>query len=98
MKRGGCVYIMTNKRHSVLYTGVTADLSRRVTEHREKKDPASFTARYNCDILIYYVSFHHIEEAIAEETRIKGLSRSKKLNLINGINPSWKDLFPDLID
>lgn len=98
MKKGGCVYIMTNKRHSVLYTGVTASLDKRVIEHKEKKDPKSFTARYNCDTLIYYESFHHIEEAIAEETRIKGLNRSKKLNLIFAMNPLWKDLYPDLIE
>jgi putative endonuclease len=98
MKHGGCVYILTNKRRTVLYTGVTASLSRRVWEHKEKIDPKSFSAKYNCDTLVYYKPFHHIEDAIVEETRIKGLSRSKKDNLINSMNPEWKDLYPDLVE
>jgi putative endonuclease len=53
MKKGGYVYIMTNRWHTVLYIGVTASLSRRVLEHKEKLDPRSFTAQYNCDKLIY---------------------------------------------
>jgi putative endonuclease len=90
--------MMTNKRRTVLYTGVTASLSRRVSEHKEKRDPSCFTARYNCDVLVYYASFHSIEEAIGEETRIKGLSRSKKDKLVNAMNPGWKDLFFDLVE
>jgi putative endonuclease len=92
MKRGGYVYIMTNQRHTVFYTGVTASLYRRVQEHKEKRDPHSFTARYNCDKLIYFNGFQHIEEAITEEKRIKGLRREKKLKLIEAINPNWNDL------
>ncbi len=84
---------MTNKRHSVLYTGVTADLRSRVHDHKTKRDPKSFTARYNCDILAYAIHFTHIEEAIAEENRIKQLSRSKKLDLIFAMNPLWQDLY-----
>jgi putative endonuclease len=98
MKRGGSTYILTNKRHSVLYTGVTGDLRGRVYDHKTKRDPKSFTARYNCDILVYHISFSTIEEAIAEENRIKQLSRAKKLDLIFGMNPLWKDLYDSLED
>jgi len=96
MKKGGYVYIITNRWHTVLYTGVTASLTRRVMQHKDKMNPRSFTAKYNCDVLIYYCGFHSIEEAIAEETRIKGLNRKKKFALITEMNPLWKDLYPDL--
>jgi putative endonuclease len=98
MKKGGCVYILTNKRKSVLYVGVTSDLKRRIEEHKNKIDNKCFTARYNCDILIYYKGFHSIEEAINEEKRIKGGSRKRKLDLIFKMNPLWKDLFDDIDD
>lgn len=98
MKRGGTVYIMANPRRTVLYIGVTEDLARRVLEHRDKRDPKSFTARYNCTVLVYFENFHHIEEAISEEKRLKSLLRSKKEDLINSVNPLWKDLFETLID
>ena len=96
MKKGGYVYILTNKWKTVLYTGVTSSLSRRVLEHQEKLNPTSFTAKYLCDILIYYKGFQHIEEAIAEEKRIKGLSRMKKVAIIEKLNPEWNDLFNSL--
>ena len=85
MKHGGYVYIVTKKWNKVLYTGVTSSLSKRILEHKEKLHPDSFTAKYNCDKLVYYIGFHHIEEAIAEETRIKGWRRSKKIELIVSI-------------
>ncbi|MBS1593440.1 MAG: GIY-YIG nuclease family protein [Bacteroidetes bacterium] len=87
---------MTNKRHSVLYTGVTADLRSRMHDYKTKRNPKSFATRYNCDILVYYIHFTHIEEAIAEENRIKQLSRAKKLDLIFAMNPLWKDLYDTL--
>ena len=98
MKKGGYVYILTNKVRSVLYVGVTSDLRKRIAEHREKADPMSFTAKYNCDTLVYYIGFHHIVEAIAEEKRIKGGSRKKKLDLIFEMNPLWKDLYDEIVD
>lgn len=67
MNKGGCVYIVTNNNHTTLYVGVSSDLYARVVEHREKKYPRSFTARYNLVKLVYYQSFNFIEEAIAEE-------------------------------
>ena len=95
MIKGGAVYIMTNVLKSVLYTGVTSDLIRRVQEHMNKKYPLSFTAKYNVDILVYYHWFPSIEEAIVEEKRIKGGSRNKKCLLINTINPLWKNLWEE---
>src|SRR5690349_20679151 len=98
MKRGGTVYIMTNKNYIVYYVGVTSDLMSRVMQHKEKKFPQSFTARYNADILIYFETFATIEEAIARGKQLKKYSRMKKRTLIEQMNPSWKDLFEDIKD
>ncbi len=89
-------YIVTNKNHTVLYTGVTSDLRKRILEHRYKMYPHSFTARYNADQLVYYEAFFDIGEAIAREKQIKAGSRQKKNDLINSFNPEWRDLFEDL--
>jgi putative endonuclease len=94
--RGGCVYILTNQNHSVLYTGVTSNLRGRVWDHKHKSYPRSFTAKYNCSKLIYYNFFPTIQEAIAEEKRIKAGSRMAKIKLIDGINPQWRDLYQDI--
>lgn len=96
MEKGGAVYILTNKYNKVLYTGVTSDLAIRIIEHKEKHYKNSFTAKYNVDKLVYYIGFHTIEEAIAEEKRIKGGSRKQKINLIESINPHWNDLSDEL--
>lgn len=93
MIRGGCIYMMTNQHKSVLYTGVTSDLIRRVQEHMSHHYPESFTARYNVEILIYYESFAYIEEAILMEKRIKKWSRKKKEALIHSMNPNWENLW-----
>lgn len=98
MRHGGCVYIITNQYNKVLYTGVTADLRARIWEHKTKFYPTGFTAKYNCNKIIWYESFHHIEEAIAREKQIKGGSRKDKEALINGMNPAWKDLWDDIQD
>jgi putative endonuclease len=95
--KGGCVYIMTNKTHRVLYTGVTSELTARVWKHKNKYYPKSFTAKYNCDKLVYYYFYPRIEEAIAAEKSIQAGSRKNKINLINSINPGWLDLYDDLI-
>ena|SRR5689334_13961622 len=86
-----CVYILTNSRHTVLYTGVTNNLERRVLEHRTQLGSA-FTKKYNINQLVYYESGDDINDAIAREKQIKAGSRQDKINLINGINPEWKDL------
>lgn len=90
------VYIMTNKHNTVLYTGVTNDVVRRVYEHREKISGQSFTARYNVHKLVYYEFFEDAYNAIAREKQIKAGSRAKKVKLIDDMNPEWKDLFDAL--
>ena len=97
MKRGGSVYILTNRPRGVLYVGVSSELLGRVTEHRMKVFPDSFTARYNLDKLVYYEDFEFIEEAIAREKQLKGGSRAKKIALIEGFNPRWVDLYEVLM-
>jgi len=97
MGQGGCVYIMTNTRHSVFYTGVTSDLSGRVSQHKNKVYPDSFTAKYNCIKLVYYFAYFRIEEAIAAEKAIKGGSRQSKVTLINNLNPQWNDLYEEIV-
>jgi len=96
MEQGGCVYIMTNARHSVFYTGVTSDLLSRISEHKNKVYPNSFTAKYNCDKLVYYFAYFRIEEAIAAEKAIKGGSRQNKIDLVNNLNPQWADLYEEI--
>ena len=90
---GGWVYMMCSLNHSTIYTGVTSNLPSRVYEHKHKLFPKSFSSKYNCIKLVYYNRFERIEEAIAEEKRIKGGSRKKKEDLINSMNPEWKDLY-----
>jgi putative endonuclease len=96
MKYGGCVYIIANHSHSVLYIGVTSNLFARVAEHKEKKYPDSFTAKYNCNKLLYYESFMRIEEAIYREKQLKKWKRTWKEKLIASMNPGWIDLFDSL--
>ena len=88
-------YIMTNVHNRVLYTGVTSDLKRRVYQHREKC-VGSFTAWYNVNKLVYYEVFSDPYNAISREKQLKGGSRRKKLDLINGANSNWRDLYDEL--
>jgi putative endonuclease len=88
----GFIYILTNKYKSVLYTGVTSNLKERIEQHKHRKHPDSFSARYNLSKLIYYERLDTIGEAIIREKKIKGGSRKKKLDLINSTNPEWNDL------
>ena len=96
MERGGSVYIITNTHHPVFYTGVTSNLYSRTHQHKTKHYPKSFTARYNCDKLVYFESFPSIVEAIAREKQLKKYRREKKVALIIQMNPEWRDLFDDL--
>ncbi len=82
------VYILTNKARTVLYTGVTNNLGRRLQEHKEKINPSSFTARYNAHYLVYYEHFTWIQLAISREKEIKLMRRSSKIELIKNFNPS----------
>jgi putative endonuclease len=89
------VYIMTNARNTALYTGVTNDLTRRVQEHKDKL-VEGFTKKYNITKLVYFETFDDSRTAIAREKQLKGGSRQKKLDLVNGINPEWRDLSDEL--
>ena len=95
MERGGCIYIMTNVFNTVLYIGVTSDLFSRVSDHKNKKYPDSFTAKYNCNKLVLYEMFPTIEEAIGREKQLKKWKREWKNKLIQDTNPDWKDLFSE---
>ena len=88
----GYVYILFNKRNGTLYTGVTSDLIKRVYEHKTKVSKG-FTSRYSVDKLGYYEESDSIISAIEREKQIKGGSRKKKLELIESMNPDWKDLY-----
>jgi putative endonuclease len=90
-----CVYIMTNKNNTVLYTGVTNDLRRRVMEHKTGKG-GGFTSRYKITKLVYFECGDDVNAAIEREKQIKGGSRQKKIDLVNEMNPDWRDLFEDL--
>jgi len=94
----GFVYIMTNKNNTVLYTGVTSDLPKRVREHQEKVYELSFTSKYNLNKLVYWESFQEIGDAIFREKQIKAGSRQKKINLISSLNPEWRDLAENIKD
>ena len=87
---------MASQRGGTLYTGVTANLPRRAFEHREGL-VKGFTAKYGCKILVWYELHESMIEAIAREKQIKGGSRAKKLALIEGLNPEWKDLYDQLV-
>jgi putative endonuclease len=89
------IYIMTSKSNTVLYTGVTNDLRRRVYEHKEKLIEG-FTKKYQIRKLVYYEILRDTESAIARERQIEGGSRKKKARLIEGMNPAWKDLYEEL--
>ena len=88
------VYILTNSGHTVLYTGVTNDIIRRIFEHK-KKLVSGFTSKYNTDVLVYFEQFDFTDLAIHREKQIKGYSRLKKEALINSFNPSWMELYVD---
>ncbi len=85
------VYILTNKTNSVLYIGVTNDLSRRLAQHREGGEH-HFSARYNTRKLVYFEPFAGIENAISREKQLKRWKREKKILLIQSKNPNWEDL------
>ena len=95
VKRQYCVYIMTNRHNTVLYTGVTNDLKKRAWQHREKL-VEGFTRRYNLVKLVYYEVFDDVRAAIAREKQIKAGSRQKKIDLVNSMNRGWRDLYDEL--
>ena len=89
------VYILTNKNHTVLYTGVTGNLYQRIKQHKSFKG-SKFTTRYHVNKLVYVDVYENAHEAISREKQIKAGSRQRKIDLINEMNPDWKDLFYEL--
>jgi putative endonuclease len=96
MHQYGYFYIMTNVHNTVLYCGATVDLYKRILEHRNKLFVKSFTSRYNIEKLIYFETFTLAADAFEREKKMKGSSRKRKMDLVNKINPEWKDLFESL--
>jgi putative endonuclease len=89
------VYIMTNAKHTVLYTGFSNDLKARVWSHKGRF-VEGFTKKYHVDMLMYYEATESVVSALERERQIKAGSRQKKIDLINSINPGWRDLYDDL--
>ena len=95
MEKQFYVYILTNPKHSTLYTGVTSNLQARVYQHKEKLTPG-FTSHYNVNMLVYYEELADAPSAIARDKQVEGGSRLDKIKLINGMNPGWCDLYKQL--
>ena len=83
---------MASARNGTLYVGVTNDIVRRVHEHKNKTFPDSFTAKYNCHMLVYYEDYKYVNDALRREKKLKAGSREQKIILIESINPNWLDL------
>ena len=97
MARGGWTYIMTNKRRGVLYTGVAAILGQRVAQHRNDKGSA-FCRKYGLKMLVHAEHHDTIVDAIRREKALKAWKRAWKIELIEGTNPEWRDLFDDTFE
>ena len=89
------VYILANRTNVTLYTGVTNDLERRLWEHRNHTDPRSFTTKYQVHKLVYFEETTDIDVALNREKQIKSWSRKGKNQLVERMNPTWADLFPE---
>jgi putative endonuclease len=96
-EKNPCVYILTNKHHTVLYTGVTSDLSKRMNQHQGNPS-FGFAGQYNVKKLVYVEATEDMEQAIKREKQIKGGSRQKKLDCIMSANPAWKDLTNEFLE
>lgn len=90
------VYILASKRNGTLYIGVTSNLLKRVSEHKQKL-VKGFTKKYNVDKLVYYEQTNSIISAIEREKQLKRWKRNWKLELIEKENPKWKDLYYELL-
>ena len=95
MNKEPCVYILASRRNGTLYTGVTSSLIKRVWEHKSDL-VEGFTKRYGVHILVWYELHSSMESAITREKAIKEWKRRWKLELIEGINPGWRDLYYEL--
>ncbi len=85
------VYILSNWNNKVIYVGITNNLIRRLYEHRNKLVDG-FTKKYNVNKLVFFEETNDVEEAIKREKQIKGWKRNKKNELVESLNPDWKDL------
>ena len=97
MRKKFYVYIMSNKHNTVLYTGMSGNLPKRVRQHKEKALPG-FTKKYNTDKLVYFEESSDANTAIVREKQIKSWSRKKKEELINSMNPEWRDLGDEVLE
>ena len=96
MEKSFCVYILASKRQGTLYIGVTSDLIKRIGQHKSS-EIAGFTQKYNVKMLVYYEQHPNAESAIHREKRLKEWKRAWKLALIEKHNPSWQDLYEDIV-
>ena len=92
------VYILASNDNSVIYTGVTNNLIRRVYEHKNSLDPKSFTSRYHVHKLVYYECTDDVKSAIEREKQIKGWNRKNKNKLIESKNPQWIELYESILE
>lgn len=96
MERHPAVYILASKRNGTLYTGVTSDLPKRMWEHKNDL-VAGFTNKYGVHHLVYFEMHEDMASAIAREKQIKKWERAWKLELIEKVNPEWKDLWETIL-
>lgn len=94
---GGFVYLMTNLSRHPIYCGVTGDIVRRVHEHREGTIPNAYTSRYRMTRLVYFESHDEIYRAIQREKNIKHYSWQWKADLVDAMNPEWRDLWHEIV-
>jgi putative endonuclease len=92
-----CIYIITNRHNTTLYIGVTSNLVQRIYQHKNELIKG-FSAKYNLHKLVYFEQFEDMDNAIIREKRLKLWKRDWKNRLINEINPSWRDLYPDILE
>jgi len=95
MEKQGYIYLLTNKNNTVIYTGITSDLKKRIWEHKNHL-VKGFTNKYNVTKLVYYEKSESIISAIGREKQIKAGSRQDKIDLIRSVNPDYKDLFDSI--
>ena len=91
------VYILASKRNGTLYIGVTNNLLNRSFQHKIKEDKNSFTAKYNVNKLVYYEVYQYVNDALEREKQLKNWKRKWKIELIEEENPTWRDLFNDML-
>ena len=90
--------MLANNTNTVVYTGVTSNLSQRVYQHKNDMDPKSFTAKYAVHKLVYYEVTDHMWAALEREKQIKKWNRARKNKLISGMNPKWEDLYESILE